>query len=302
MHCRKSERPANKGMKMPVLKKLGVIVLFAYSVRSLLGACARFAGASDLAYVQPLITCIFYVILFYATVTVLHPDLSRMFSIPKGRGAGPRLLLALSAGLFLYAFARGQNAVEVVLVAQFDRNLAYAFWKFYPAADEAPPFFSLMNLARLLPFFLLGPIVEEFLVRGVLFPALVARRGIFVSAVLTSLIFTAFHLQNEFYLACFVFSFFLCYLYATTNSLFLCMLVHCTYNFIAYVITNYFDTHLIRPIAEIDSIKYWIPELCMWSFSIFVLITLWCRRRQRGPSGANQMAVAGKLTAVMKRP
>lgn len=262
---------------MPVLKKLGVIVFFAYSIRSLLSACARIADASDNAYVQPLIICIFNVTLFYAAFKVLQPDLVKLLSIPKGRGAGKRVLFALSAGVFLYAFARGQNAVEVILVSQFDRSFAYAFWHFYPLADEAPPFFSLWNLARLLPFFLLGPFVEEFLVRGVLLPALAARHGMFAAAVLTSLIFTAFHLQNEFYLACFLFSFFLCYLYATTNSLFLCILVHSTYNFIAYVITNYFDTHLIRPITEIDSLKYWFPELWMWSLSIFVLITLGCR-------------------------
>jgi len=271
---------------MPVLKKLGVIVLFAYAVRSLLSTVARMAALSDHAYVQPLITCIFYVLLFYATITVLQPDLAKMISIPKGRGAGRRLLFALSAGVFLFAFARGQNAIEVILVSQFDRNFAYAFWNFYPFAEDAPPFFSLLNMAHLLPFFLIGPVVEEFLVRGVLLPALAARHGTFASAVITSLIFTAFHLQNEFYLAFFIFSFFLCYLYTITGSLFLCFVVHCTYNFVAYLFTHYFDTHQIRPITEIDSPIYWIPELWMWSFSVLVLTMLGCRQLKKYRDGA----------------
>lgn len=263
---------------MPVLKQLGVIVFFAYSVRSLLGVGAIAADVSNHPYVQPLIKCLFYGILLYATIRILRPDLSKLLSIPKGRGTTKRVLFAISAGLFLYAFTRGQNAVEVILVSQFDRDFAYAFWNFYPSAEEAPPFFSLLNLVRLLPFFLLGPFVEEFLVRGVLQPALEARHGTFTSAVLTSLIFTAFHLQNEYYLACFLFAFFLCYLYTSTNSLFLCFVVHSTHNFLAYVFSNYSDTHLIRPITEIDSIKYWIPELWMWAFSSFILITLGCRQ------------------------
>lgn len=80
---------------------------------------------------------------------------------------------------------------------------------------------------------LIGPLSEEILFRGFVFGGLETRYGWKKAALVSSLIFSALHIQPTALLPLFVIGFLLCYLYYATNSLWPGVAVHAAMNALA---------------------------------------------------------------------
>jgi len=77
---------------------------------------------------------------------------------------------------------------------------------------------------------IIGPISEEILFRGILYPLMKKRAGVFVSAILSSAFFAFLHFDPVAFLGVFFIGLLLVYLYEKTGSLMPCFFVHILHN------------------------------------------------------------------------
>jgi len=183
------------------------------------------------------LTAVQYVITLAIVVGV--PLLIRHWS--KREAIDLRQLLGIAKPLFLkYALV-----VPLVWVAYFvTSNIAVMLATFAPGFDVTQSqdigFSNLTNMNELALAFIalviLAPLAEELLFRGYLFGKLRAIGGFWPSAILTSLVFGAAHLQWNVGIDVFVLSLFLCVLREKSGSIWAGVVLHGFKNAIAYFI------------------------------------------------------------------
>ncbi len=96
--------------------------------------------------------------------------------------------------------------------------------------------FAYEYLAAFIALVVVAPIFEEIIFRGYLFGRLRERNSFWISAVLTSLVFGAVHLQLNVAIDVFILSMFMCYLRERFNSIWPTILMHSFKNGLAYVL------------------------------------------------------------------
>jgi membrane protease YdiL (CAAX protease family) len=89
------------------------------------------------------------------------------------------------------------------------------------------------NLA-LFGLVLLPPIIEETIFRGFIFPAISKRTGVIWGAILSSLLFGAFHGQANVFVYTTILGLLLCFMYVRTKSIIPGMVLHMLNNFLAF--------------------------------------------------------------------
>lgn len=82
---------------------------------------------------------------------------------------------------------------------------------------------------------IVAPVIEEIFFRGILFPTLKARWGIWPSAVISSLIFAAMHFHLPTFLPLFVLAMILSLTFEYTGSLAVCMIAHSLFNSLSII-------------------------------------------------------------------
>ncbi|WP_395007224.1 CPBP family intramembrane glutamic endopeptidase [Undibacterium sp.] len=180
-------------------------------------------------------------------------------------------------GLALFAFTLGENALEVIIFSQFNLSSAYNLWNFHPDRHSVLSFFTPAIQFNVLLLVVIGPIAEEFFFRGMLFTSIAHKRSYLLSSIYVSLVFLLLHLMSQYFISTFIFSMTLCFFYLITRSVYLCAIVHGTYNFIAFIHQHYFDIQYTRPISHISKIDYWLPQLAMLVASSLVLGILYVK-------------------------
>ncbi|MCO7175494.1 CPBP family intramembrane glutamic endopeptidase [Sporolactobacillus kofuensis] len=101
---------------------------------------------------------------------------------------------------------------------------------------------DVVGLARSAPLFILtasiiGPMLEEIVFRKIFFGSLKKKIGFFFAALISSLVFAAFHFDFSHLLIYFVIGFFLCYVYHKTGRIVVNMFMHAAMNAVVVLIS-----------------------------------------------------------------
>jgi len=204
-------------------------------------------------------------------------DFSEMETIFGGGIGIHKILVALTSGVILVMFTMGENAVEALIVAQYNPQRVFEIWNFRTTAQEVYPLFSLRVLGFLAVACLVAPICEELFFRGFLLRSLLQKKRLPAALIVNCSIFTALHFSHEYYISTFVFSLFLCCAYLITRSVLFCILVHSAYNFFAFLQNYSFNEYFIRSIDNISSPTSWVLEIFSLVFSILFILYLFFR-------------------------
>lgn len=197
-----------------------------------------------------------------------------------------KIAVALTSGVILVMFTMGENAIEAIIVAQFDPQKVFKIWNFRTVAQEVHPLFSLNVLSFLAIACLFSPISEELFFRGFLLRSLLQKNKLRSALIINCSIFTALHFSHEYYVSAFVFSLFLCCAYLITRSIVFCSVVHSTYNFFAFLQNYSLNEYFTRPIHNISSPSEWVPEIFSFVFSVLI-ISCFFFRFWKGINGFN---------------
>jgi len=192
-------------------------------------------------------------------------------NILGGKVGAKKMIFALASGVILVMFTMGENSIEAIIVAQFDPQKVFKIWNFHTAAQEIHPLFSLNVMSFLVVACLFAPVSEELFFRGFLLQSLLQKKSLNSTLMINCSIFTALHFSHEYYVSTFVFSLFLCCAYLITRSIVFCIVVHSTYNFLAFLQNYSLSKYFIRSIDNISSPSAWVPEIFSFVFSVSII-------------------------------
>lgn len=188
------------------------------------------------------------------------------------------VLTAVFHGLVLLAFAWSENAVETLVAAQFNRELAYSIWAFH--ADAAPGAYRPGDLVAIaLRLVVLAPVVEEFFFRALLIPALRKTKSIHAAAIFSSCLFTLLHYPKLYLVSSLVFAFALAYLYMASGSLLLCIAIHSSFNAGVFIMEYAAWPVLARTADQLHQAGEWAVELVVFVVSSAILLRAFHRYR-----------------------
>lgn len=272
-------------MNAPRLKDLIVIFLFCVVLRAALtAAIPRGPGSYELDLLVLIGVDALLVLACVHQFGLGSAALTRIL----GDSPGP---VAISGGLLwaaiLLMFSLGENALEAWTLAQFNPSAAYRIWNFH----EQPTVHASILSGRVLLYLgatgIVAPVVEEFFFRGLLLRSLTFRYGFHIAALASSLAFAAAHFSQNYFISTFVFSLSLCYIYSLWRSLWVCILVHASFNILAFVHQAYFDIHWTRAPNGLAALADWIPEWIGLSISLVAFAIFWrsCRRKRHESAG-----------------
>ena len=189
-------------------------------------------------------------------------------------GCNPDLKIGCHAFVFavlLLAFAYGENFLEVYIVAQSSPEIAYKYWHFH-ASHYVLELNSVSYLILVVTQFMVAPLVEEFVFRGLLQRAWTVRYGLRKSILFVALAFTSLHFAGHYYVSTFIFSVVLSLLYIKFRSLWVNVGVHAIFNALAFAMEFNVGFHWERPITHLAGMKFWIPEMTMLLVSLPILV------------------------------
>lgn len=223
---------------------------------------------SSTYYANHLCASVMFVAMAAASVHQFQIGRER-FSLILGRAINKnQVALSMIIAILLLMLTFGESAIFTKILANYDVEKAYILGKYHPEAYSFHPFFS-PHILTFIAFSVIFPaIFEEFFFRGLVFRSINATKPFFLSAVATAIIFTAIHFSKTIYIGTFIFSVVLSYLYATTRSLLTCMIVHATFNLLAFTNQHYADFHRIRKLTELNEWHHWTPEIVMFWVAI----------------------------------
>lgn len=196
----------------------------------------------------------------------------RRFGTVIGKLDWEGLGVGVGMGIVLLMFTFGQSALATLIIAQYDPVSAYELGHFHEAHYGALPFLSADVILFVLASACMPAVFEEFFFRGLLFPALANKRNYLRAILICSSVFAALHFKSLINLVnAFFFGIVACMLYMRRRSLYSCVAMHSTYNFLAFIVQHYFDFHRTRSIAEISSVFDWTPQFVMLGISMMTL-------------------------------
>jgi membrane protease YdiL (CAAX protease family) len=178
----------------------------------------------------------------------------------------------LGAGIF--AFTLGENAVEVLLTAQYDAEFAYRFWGFHEIRRISAAPFSIDTFVAIIIGCLVAPCLEELYFRGTYLHSANTRQEFRGRAAISTIIFTALHFTGFYYGSVIVFSVVVSLVYRSRGSTILCAITHASYNFLAFVTESHSNFHFVRTRAEIASVTNWAPQLFLLGVSLIIFSTI----------------------------
>ena len=125
--------------------------------------------------------------------------------------------------------------LPLLLVLLVVMGMVVNFFSYEPPPQKVIQIYLKKSSDPYLIFFTLfvagiGPVIEEIFFRGYAYKAFRQKYGVMVAMVITSLIFSAFHLNLAAFVPIFLLGMFLCYLYEATGSLVPSMTAHMLHN------------------------------------------------------------------------
>lgn len=124
-----------------------------------------------------------------------------------------------------------------------DKCLDPIFESAFPQSEQSyqETIQSLINspITSLVQVCIIAPIIEEILMRGFVLGGLKSTYGVMGALLFSSLLFAILHFNMVQTLSAFVCGIILGLLYIKTNSVFCCIIAHCGYNLIPYIIMIY---------------------------------------------------------------
>ena len=157
---------------------------------------------------------------------------------------------AVAFAILLLAFTYGENFLEVFLVAHWSPEFAYEYWHFHVShyvLQLSTPSCLVLIVAQ----FMMAPLVEEFVFRGLLQRAWTESYGVRKSVLFVAMIFTSLHFASHYYVSTFAFSVVLSLLYIEFRSLWINVGVHAIFNVLAFVMEFNVGFQWERPIAQL---------------------------------------------------
>jgi len=115
-----------------------------------------------------------------------------------------------------------------------------SFFILEPFIVKPFPGSSLLLIAMMIKSTVTGPIVEEFICRGLLLNRLIKKTNMWGGILISSLVFAALHLQTEKLIATFLFGIIASLIYLKTKNLFIPILIHILHNSLAFIQTSVF--------------------------------------------------------------
>lgn len=257
-------------------RHLLVVLIFCLVLRGF--STALFTSSFDPYYSDVAAQVIMYFLLIILCIYNFKIDVKQIHNL-FGALEFNKIFTGAALGFVVFLLTYGESAVFSLILSQFNPSLAYKLGNFHQREFSYHPFFSVHVFSFLLAGILLPAIAEEFFFRGLFFPSLTSKRTNFRGALVCSAIFTILHFNKIILINTFIFSFILCYLFIKQRSLYGCIAMHMSYNFLAFTSQYYFDFHRNRPLTQLSSISDWIPQLIMLVFSgVFLII---CAYRYR---------------------
>ncbi|MDQ1923823.1 CPBP family intramembrane glutamic endopeptidase [Massilia pseudoviolaceinigra] len=250
------------------LKILLLILVFSMVLRSILFLSITAYWPSAAYYADHLCSSIMFIAMAAASFHQFKIDRDKLSFIVGGKITIYQVALSATIAILLLMLTFGESAIFTKTVAQYDIEAAYRLGKFHVEAYNSHPFFSLHVFTFIICSVIFPAIFEELFFRGLVFRSINKNKSFFLSAVLTSAIFTAIHFSKTLFIGTFLFSLALSYLYAITGSLRTCMITHATFNLLAFISQYYFDFHRIRSINELNEWHHWIPELSLLAVAL----------------------------------
>ena len=115
-----------------------------------------------------------------------------------------------------------------------------SFFILEPFIVKQAPGSSLILIAMMIKSTVTGPIVEEFVCRGLLLNRLITKTNMWGGILISSSIFAALHIQTEKLIATFLFGIVASLIYLKTKNLFFPILIHILHNSLAFIQTSVF--------------------------------------------------------------
>lgn len=156
----------------------------------------------------------------------------------------------LSAGMIIIWSLAG------ILLAWFGQGIAVMiemhFLKITPGSENTD---LIVKLTRMNPLFLIlpaliGPIIEEFVFRKVLFGALQRKMNVYFAAIISSFVFAIFHLEITHLLIYFVMGIIFTFLYAKTRRIIVPIIVHMSLNTISVTMQLLIDPEKLEQMRQ----------------------------------------------------
>ncbi|WP_078543030.1 CPBP family intramembrane glutamic endopeptidase [Litchfieldia alkalitelluris] len=155
-------------------------------------------------------------------------------------------------GIFLAMLAQGIAA-----------NIEVQLFGVDPGSENTQ---QIMDLVRMTPFLIIvvsviGPILEEIIFRKIVFGTLYKRFNFFISALLSSVLFAAVHMEFEHILLYSAMGFTFAFLYVKTKRIIVPIFAHVAMNTLVVVIQTVFAEDIERILEEAEQLQGFISWL-----------------------------------------
>ena len=254
---------------LAIIAAMVVSMIFAAVVESFL---SRALSISE-AVTTNLTSIVEYLLMFGLTTCIAVSTRLRLFHVFGASPSWSLLPVAALYALLLLGFTCGENFIEVYIVSQRAPAFAYSYWHFH----SKPYILDVSWLGYVLLIsaqFILGPFVEEFVFRGLLFRMWTERYGMLVGIFLSSILFTALHYSRHYDVSTFIFAVAMCLLYIRYQSLWVNVFVHGAFNALAFVIQFLLNAHWQKTVSQLGVLASWKPDMVMFITSTPVLVLL----------------------------
>ena len=216
---------------------ISVIFLAAVLTGIYFGSARIFIALSNMELLSENISNISFIVL-YGMQVLLMMGTVWFFALYR-RKAGFRDL-----GLRYYSIGKTLWYTLISLIAIFAISFIYVFIMSSVIGIEAPVSKieiliknrSVSNTVLLIIVAFIGPIVEEVFFRGFLYSAFKKNWGVIPALFLSSILFSAVHLQVYSFIPLFIIGWLLAYIFEKTKSLFPAIVLHAVYNLILILI------------------------------------------------------------------
>lgn len=175
--------------------------------------------------------------------------------------------LVATWAIVLLMFSYGSMALIVMVAARFNVQGTYDFFHFHQGKELVHGFLSTNVLAFFFVNVFIAPATEEIVFRGILLSNLISRYGRLGGAIIGALVFTAFHFLQPDFVGVFVFSLAASAIYLASGSIRYCILMHSTYNALAFIYQYYFGGWWRRSNSQLIGLHNWFGSLVLLGVS-----------------------------------
>lgn len=160
----------------------------------------------------------YYLFLVLAVGLIFIPLLKKNYIVKDNKIYKQDILLSIVFGLIL-------SVLYNFII--YNLNEFYSFTNLYTGSTNI--------LVSIISTGIIGPIIEEYMIRGIMYNELKQKHSIMKSIILTSIIFALLHFNLIQMIYAFCLSFILIYMYEKTNNIKIPIIIHMTSNIVTTI-------------------------------------------------------------------